>query len=153
MSDKAHHTTYTPTASSGKYGVIVAEKKQFHPNEPLFLIRATDPDAVEILRDLADLYSVRGSPTEQVVHTTYTPTASSGKYGVIVAEKKQFHPDEPLFLIRATDPDAVQILREAARLYLTRGSPLEQVRATREAAERIAVWQAANPDLVKKAAD
>ena len=79
--------------------------------------------------------------------------ATSGKYGAITAEKKQFHHGEPLFLIRATDPDAVEILTHAAACYAMRGSPPEQVTATMAAADRIQAWQAANPDRVKKAAD
>lgn len=79
--------------------------------------------------------------------------ATSGKYGAIVCEKKQFYPGEPLFLIRATDPDAPDILRDCAARYQLRGSPPEQVSATLAAADRIAAWQAANPTLVKKAAD
>lgn len=81
------------------------------------------------------------------------PPAFSGKYGAITTEKKQFHPGEPLFLIRATDPDAVGIVMECAARYQLRGSPPEQVSATLAAAERVEKWQAANPDLVKKAAD
>jgi len=34
-------------ASDGKYGTITASKKQFHENEPLFILRAADPLAVD----------------------------------------------------------------------------------------------------------
>ena len=77
------------------------------------------------------------------------PTGIDGKYGHITAEHKQFHPDEPLFLLRATDRHAPETIRMYADLCEDKGCTPEHVDAAYRHAERMENWQAANSDLVK----
>ena len=79
--------------------------------------------------------------------------ASDGKYGTITASKKQFHENEPLFILRAADPLAVEAIRSYARLCEIHGCSFEHVQACREHAERLHAWQLANPTLVKALPD
>lgn len=79
--------------------------------------------------------------------------ACDGKYGIITAEKKQFHPGEPVFLIRATDPAAAETIEHYAAQCKLRGCSDEHIAACEMHAARIATWQADNPDLVKVRAD
>jgi hypothetical protein len=75
--------------------------------------------------------------------------ACDGKYGVILSQHKKFHPDEPVFLFRATDPDAPAAVRDYAARCVQRGCSAEHVDACYAHAARIEAWQAAHPDLVK----
>lgn len=80
-------------------------------------------------------------------------SAIEGKYGVITAERKQFHPGEPVFLLRATDPFAAKAVREYASICDANGCTLTHIRAIVSHAERIEAWQQANPELVKSLPD
>ena len=80
-------------------------------------------------------------------------TAVDGKYGIITAEKKQFHEGEPVFLIRATDPLAPQAIRNYAHGCQINGCSQEHVSACLLHAHNIEAWQLAHPDLVKTLPD
>lgn len=73
-----------------------------------------------------------------------------GKYGEITAERKTFHPGEPVFLLRATDRLAGVAIRYYAHVCTSEGCDEEHVAAAYGHAERIEAWQAQNPDLVKR---
>ncbi len=79
--------------------------------------------------------------------------AVEGKYGEITTTGKPLHPGEPVFLFRATDPLAVAAIRNYATQCHFAGCDPEHVAAVRAHANRIAAWQKANPDLVKKLPD
>lgn len=80
-------------------------------------------------------------------------TAIEGKYGIITAEKKQFHPGEPVFLLRATDPLAVLAIKAYAFHCSKSGCEEQHIQAAFDHAKRIEDWQAAHPELVKKLPD
>ncbi|HEY1186933.1 MAG TPA: dATP/dGTP pyrophosphohydrolase domain-containing protein [Gemmata sp.] len=84
-------------------------------------------------------------PTE---HVKEPPAV--GKYGTLTTTGKQLHPGEPVFLLRATDPLAPQLVRDYALWCAEKGAGADHVRECREHADRIAAWQRANPALVKK---
>ena len=79
--------------------------------------------------------------------------ATEGKYGEITASKKQFHPGEPLFLLRGTDPLAPDAIREYAKICDSNGCDDEHIEAAYDHADRIESWQRLNPELVKKLPD
>lgn len=72
-----------------------------------------------------------------------------GKYGAIVASKKKFHPGEPVFLIRATDPFATNTIIEYARRCEREGCEKSMVDEAFDHAMRVAEWQRDNVELVK----
>lgn len=79
--------------------------------------------------------------------------ALEGKYGIITAEKKEFHEGEPVFLLRATDPLAPQAIRNYAHGCQINGCSQEHISACLLHAHRIDAWQLANPEFVKKIPD
>lgn len=79
--------------------------------------------------------------------------AAEGKYGVITASNKAFHPGEPVFLIRATDPFAHDIIKDYAEYCRQNECSPEHVEAAHAHAERIRHWQRKNLHLVKKLPD
>jgi hypothetical protein len=80
----------------------------------------------------------------------YTPSAVEGKYGVITARRKAFHPGEPVFIIRATDRNAVAAVIDYASACANDGCDALHVKAAVDHAYRIREWQENNPTLVKK---
>lgn len=76
-----------------------------------------------------------------------------GKYGTITTTGKQFHPGEPVFILRATDPLAPDAIREYADLCEDWACAKDHVDAVLDHADRIEEWQKANPTLVKKLPD
>lgn len=72
-----------------------------------------------------------------------------GKYGEITSSKKEFHPDEPIFLLRAQDPIAPVAIEAYAQICQNMGCTDEHVQASMEHATRIRQWQAENPELTK----
>jgi hypothetical protein len=76
-----------------------------------------------------------------------------GKYGAIFSTQKKFHRDEPVFLIRATDPLAYKIVQEYGERCVVAGCSTEHVEAAFAHAKRIREWQERNPSLVKKLPD
>lgn len=79
--------------------------------------------------------------------------AESTKYGKITSSKVKFKPDEPVFLIRATDPFATTTVIEYARRCEKEGTEKKLVDEAFDHAMRIAEWQRHNPDLVKALPD
>lgn len=78
---------------------------------------------------------------------------TSEKYGKITASGKEFAPDEPVFLLRATDPFATNTVIEYARRCEREGCERSHVDAAFDHAMRIAEWQRDNPELVKALPD
>lgn len=76
-----------------------------------------------------------------------------GKYGVITAEKKQFHPGEPVFLLRATDVLAPAAIWQYLLICQEAGCSTEHCEAILRHHDRIVQWQRDNPALVKKRPD
>lgn len=76
-----------------------------------------------------------------------------GKYGSIKSSEVKFHPDEPLFLIRATDRFAVHTVIEYARRLQKEGASEEFVDDIFNVAMKIAEWQRENPELVQEVWD
>lgn len=72
-----------------------------------------------------------------------------GKYGTIKSSTTKFHKDEPLFLIRSTDPYAVHVVIEYARRLEQEGADPSYTDDIFDVAMRIAEWQRENPELVK----
>jgi hypothetical protein len=77
-------------------------------------------------------------------------SATDGKYGEITSTGKQFHPGEPIFILRATDALAPHLIRDYAVRCELAGCDEAHVAAALSHAERIAEWQQEHPELVKK---
>lgn len=75
--------------------------------------------------------------------------AIEGKYGLITASRKKFHPGEPVFLLRATDRKAPEAIYHYAILCKQIGCSEEHVDAALSHGDRIREWQLQNPELVK----
>ena len=58
--------------------------------------------------------------------------------------------DEPLFVLRGSDPAAANTVRAWAQLARSMGHRHEKVAGAEQDARDIEEWQAANPDRVKK---
>lgn len=78
------------------------------------------------------------------------PGGLEGKYGTIYSSNKRFHPGEPVFIIRATDRNAVRGIMDYAARCITEGCTGEHVEACVTHALRIRDWQTKHPELVKK---
>lgn len=76
-----------------------------------------------------------------------------GKYGEIKTERKKFHPGEPIFLLRSTDPFAPQAIIDYARRCERDGAAKAMVDEVFDHAMRVAEWQRENPELVKPLPD
>lgn len=75
--------------------------------------------------------------------------AIEGKYGEIRASKKDFHPGEPIFILRATDPLAPSLIEEYAARAEGAGCAPEFITQAMDHAQRMRKWQRLNADLVK----
>lgn len=128
--------------------------------------RKTEAEAAELVRRHTDVITrgiMHGGPGMSSVRVTALaileaervspPPAVEGKYGEITASHKEFHPGEPVFLLRATDPDAPATVRDYAARCVKRGCSAEHTEACYADAARIEHWQRANPHLVKARAD
>lgn len=76
-----------------------------------------------------------------------------GKYGEIKTQHKKFHPGEPVFLIRGTDPFATKAIIDYARRCQAEGASQGHVDEVFDHAMRVAEWQRENPELVKPLPD
>jgi hypothetical protein len=85
-------------------------------------------------------------------HDKYAP-GQEGKYGLIFSTKKQFHPGEPVFILRATDPDAPSTLLDYVARVSRRGCTHGHLQAALGHYERMLEWQGKNSALVKARAD
>lgn len=79
--------------------------------------------------------------------------ADEGKYGKITSSEVKFHPGEPVFLLRATDPFAANLVIEYARRCEREGCDKQHIDNAFDHAMRIAAWQRENPELVKPLPD
>lgn len=79
--------------------------------------------------------------------------AVNPKYGQITASEKEFHPGEPVFVLRATDPFAVHAIIEYARRCERQGADKAHVNGVFDHAMTVAEWQRDNPELVKPLPD
>lgn len=79
--------------------------------------------------------------------------ATEGKYGTIYCSGKTFHPDEPVFLFRATDPFTHDAIMEYVEYCRKNGCSREHVETAFAHANRILAWQQAHPELVKRLPD
>lgn len=77
-------------------------------------------------------------------------TDYKGKYGTIKSSTTKFHKDEPLYLIRASDPYAVHVIIEHARRLEHEGAAPSYTDEIFDQAMKIAEWQRENPELVKE---
>ena len=80
-------------------------------------------------------------------------SAVENKYGIITSTAKEFHPGEPVFVLRATDPLAPQAIRNYAHGCEINGCSKEHVEQCLEQANRMEQWQFANLDKVKRLPD
>jgi hypothetical protein len=108
-------------------------------------------DEAEPTEEEWDAYVASRSPQGQKREAIMS--AIEGKYGAITTTGKQFHPGEPVFILRATDPLAPAEVEHYATECALAGCSEEHVAACHEHARRIEAWQAANPHLVKKLPD
>jgi hypothetical protein len=69
--------------------------------------------------------------------------------GVVYLTGKPLHPGEPVYVLRATNPLAPEILDEYALRCEKASVAPESVERVRLAAARIRAWQALNPHLVE----
>ena len=92
-------------------------------------------------------------------HAGYTPgerpflalaqPAVEGKYGLVTCSNKQFHPGEPVFILRATDLLAPEVIYHYAAVCRKAGCDEAYVHAAIDHAHRIHTWQSRNRHLVK----
>lgn len=75
------------------------------------------------------------------------------KFGTLSSSKKKFHPDEPLFPLRATDPLAATTVMLYHALAVMAGCSKEFLAEIVERAKVIENWQIAHPTLVKARPD
>lgn len=75
--------------------------------------------------------------------------AIEGKYGEITSSKKEFYEDEPLFLLRATDPFTVVALDAYMQECVFQGCNPEFLDEIQEYRDRIKKWQYDHPESVK----
>lgn len=77
-------------------------------------------------------------------------SGSDLKYGAVTTEKKEFHPGEPVFVLRAADFCAPGAISRYSDLCIRLGCTEEHVKAIGVALARFVEWQRANPQLVKQ---
>lgn len=75
------------------------------------------------------------------------------KYGTVTASVGTFHPMEPLFIFRATDPLTPLALRDYAKRCEEADCAPAYVLSVEVRADKVAAWQHANPALVKDKPD
>lgn len=101
----------------------------------------------------APLYTAYHQVSRQTPPPPKATPAIEGKYGEVTTTGKQFHPGEPVFILRATDPIAPATVRAyGMQCELFQCDP-EHAASVYAAAERIAEWQKSHPELVKKLPD
>ncbi len=81
------------------------------------------------------------------------PGAIDLKYGEITATNRQFHPGEPVFLLRSQDILAPTQVAEYAAACRDAGCTEEHCKGVLQAAEAMHKWQTENPGLVKRPGD
>lgn len=74
--------------------------------------------------------------------------ALDAKYGQVTVELGDIPEDEPVFLIRAQDSAAGQIVRQYAQVVAGHGATPEFYESVHKVADDIDRWQEANPDKV-----
>lgn len=74
---------------------------------------------------------------------------SFGKYGRITTERGHIPEDEPVFLLRAHDPQALPVLEEYKQRCTDYGSPEEHVLGVDAQIARFANFMAEHPDRMK----
>lgn len=79
--------------------------------------------------------------------------AKEKKYGDITASGKVFHPDEPVFLIRSTDPLGPTAVMLYHALAVMAGCTQEFRDEVLARAGRMEQWQHEHPTLVKQRPD
>lgn len=79
--------------------------------------------------------------------------AEETKYGTLYTERESFHPGEPVFLLRATDPLTPLALQDYAHRCQEAGCDASFIESVKARANEIAEWQANNPTLVKDRPD
>lgn len=72
------------------------------------------------------------------------------KYGKVYAEKKEFHPDEPVFILRAQDLFAAAAIDDYAERCANAGCSLSHCKEAAVAAAEFRDWQLKNKNLVKR---
>lgn len=77
-------------------------------------------------------------------------TEIDGKYGIITSSKKQFHSEEPIFLLRGQDPLAPKAVLDYAQICQEAECHPLHIEAVFRHAERIEKWQREHPELVKE---
>lgn len=71
------------------------------------------------------------------------------KYGPVSAAGKEFHPNEPVFVLRAQDCVGAHLIRVYAEMCELAGAPSEHVVEVLESAKAFEQWQARNQGKVK----
>lgn len=61
----------------------------------------------------------------------------------------EFHPDEPVLVLKASDPLATTAIYQYAALCKSAGCRRERIDAVFELGQRLDDWQQENPKLVK----
>jgi len=69
--------------------------------------------------------------------------------GVVYLTGKPLHNGEPVFVLRATNPLAPEIIDEYLLRCVAAGVAPEQIEKIQVAAARIRTWQSLNPHLVE----
>jgi hypothetical protein len=71
------------------------------------------------------------------------------KYGTVTSDRRTFHPGEPVFIVRAQDRLAPELLRRYYTLCLAAGCDDSHLSAIDDVRRSFTAWQAEHPDLVK----
>lgn len=74
----------------------------------------------------------------------------AGKYGIIVSQRKKFHPGEPIVLFRSTDPITPEIVLVYIEMAKQQGCSQEFIDSLMSLRDDVIMWQIGNPELVKK---
>lgn len=81
------------------------------------------------------------------------PEGHDLKYGVVKTEHKEFHEGEPVFIIRAQDPLAVEAIDAYGEICSKAGVNSDHLAAVAKAAGEFQDWQEDNSSLVKEEPD
>lgn len=74
-----------------------------------------------------------------------------GKYGKLTSSEKEFIEDEPIFVIRGKDLNAIDAIEQYRIVASVNGATEEFLNEIAQFGEAVGEWQDGNPDICKYA--